>query len=64
MFDRAAVPYLDSPSSIEEDLLPGLTSDRRLVGLPSEGFFIDIGVPSAYEEAQASVPAWWAEASG
>ena len=56
---REVVPKIGSPSSIERDVLPFLAADRSLVGLPSDGFFIDIGVPSAFEEAQTTVPAWW-----
>jgi hypothetical protein len=26
--------------------------------LPSDGFFIDIGVPASFDEAQATTPAW------
>ena len=58
-FRRAAIDRLGSPASLEEDLLPALAAEGRLAGLPVDGFFIDIGVPSAYEEAQSTVPAWW-----
>lgn len=56
---RETVELLGSPSSIEKDLLPRLVEARSLVGLPSNGFFIDIGVPQSFDEAQRSVPRWW-----
>lgn len=59
-----AVARLGSPSSIERDLLPALAVERALVGLPTDGFFIDIGVPDTYASAQAEVPAWWKNTGG
>ena len=61
---RDAVDRLGSPASIETDLLPTLVSERSLAGLPCDGFFIDIGIPSSFEEAQRSVPEWWATTDG
>jgi len=52
-----------SPMSIERDLLPELVRGGRVRGLECDGFFIDIGVPTAYSEAQRSVPEWWEEIS-
>jgi len=46
------------PCSLEQDLFPGLARDGRLLGLPGDGFFIDIGLPETYAQAQESVPAW------
>jgi NDP-sugar pyrophosphorylase family protein len=48
------------PMSIERDLMPELVRMRRVRGLPCDAFFIDIGVPETYRDAQKSVPAWWA----
>jgi len=56
---RDVLADLRAPFSIERDLMPRLVADRRLVGLPSESFFIDIGVPDSLEQAQQSVPRWW-----
>lgn len=58
-FAREALDLIGSPASIEQDLLPRLVERRSLRGLPSDGFFIDIGVPQSYDEAQHSVPDWW-----
>ena len=60
---RSAIEGLGSPSSIERDLLPHLAAHGALRGLPSDGFFIDIGVPETYAEAQERVPAWWRKVS-
>lgn len=48
-----------APMSIETELLPELVRGRRVRGVPASGFFIDIGLPATYAEAQRSVPAWW-----
>lgn len=61
---REAITSLGSPSSIERDLLPGLAQRSSLTGLEADGFFIDIGVPHDFEEAQVRVPEWWAETAG
>ena len=58
---REAVDQLRTPSSIETDLLPALVSDGELSGVVDEGFFIDIGLPETYAQAQTSVPEWWRE---
>ena len=47
------------PLSIERDLLPELVQRGRVVALPCDGFFIDIGVPESLREARESVPRWW-----
>lgn len=56
---RESLVGLGSPSSLEQDLLPSLAAAGTLAGLPADGFFIDIGVPQSYAEAQVSVPRWW-----
>lgn len=53
----------EAPLSIERDVLPELVAEGRVVGLPSDGFFVDIGVPETYREAQRSVPDWWERAA-
>jgi len=50
-----------APLSLERELLPDLVVDGRVAGVPSGGFFIDIGVPESFEEAQRTVPRWWEE---
>lgn len=58
-FRRSAIESLECPSSLEADLLPELVGERRLAGLPTDGFFIDIGIPEALASAQKSVPRWF-----
>ena len=42
--------------SFEQDFLEGIVTDRRCYGLESDGYFIDIGVPQDYEQAQIDFP--------
>ena len=56
---REAVDRLETPSSIETDLLPALVLEGALSGVVDEGFFIDIGLPETYQQAQTIVPGWW-----
>ena len=58
-FRRRALEGRRSPMSIERDLVPELVRGGRVRGLECDGFFIDIGVPTAYSEAQWSVPKRW-----
>lgn len=44
--------------SLETDVLPDLVTDNEVVGTPFKGFFLDIGLPETFAEAQDSVPAW------
>jgi D-glycero-D-manno-heptose 1,7-bisphosphate phosphatase len=46
------------PCSLERDLFPRLAEEGALVGAVGNGFFIDIGLPSTYGEAQTLLPAW------
>ena len=45
-------------SSLETDLLPLLAHEKTLSGLPSDGYFIDIGLPETLEAAQNQIPDW------
>jgi D-glycero-D-manno-heptose 1,7-bisphosphate phosphatase len=42
--------------SIEDELLPQLVARRRLRAHAYEGFFLDMGIPETFAEAQTSVP--------
>lgn len=44
------------PCSIERDLFPAMSQKGQLRGRVYQRFFIDIGIPSALEEAQSLVP--------
>jgi D,D-heptose 1,7-bisphosphate phosphatase len=50
------VDELNPRSSLEEDVLPRLATAGKLGALPSENYFIDIGVPDSFERAQHEVP--------
>jgi len=56
VFRRALIDWLDSRCSLEEDVFPVLAHERKLLAVPGEGYFIDIGVPDAYSRAQREVP--------
>jgi D-glycero-D-manno-heptose 1,7-bisphosphate phosphatase len=56
---RSAVDLLPSPpSSLERDLFPRLAAERRLLGKPCDGYFIDIGLPQTLARADKELPAW------
>ena len=40
------------PGSLERDVLPRLASDGRLIGVPEDGTFHDIGTPEEWERAE------------
>ncbi len=42
--------------SIENDLLPALVAKDALRARRYNGFFLDIGIPETYEEAQSTIP--------
>jgi D-glycero-D-manno-heptose 1,7-bisphosphate phosphatase len=61
LFNRKILKYLPKgPNSLEDDLFPSLIADGKhhLAGMPCNGFFIDIGLPETYSEAQQLIPAW------
>lgn len=45
------------PCSLEKDVYPKLVSQGRLHGISQSGYFIDIGLPETYEDAQTALPA-------
>ena len=54
--DRQVVDRTSAMCSLERDILPGLARDGLLRGTESDGWFIDIGVPSDLDRAQREVP--------
>lgn len=52
----------EGASSIEQDLFPQLTTQGKLAGLRTSGFFLDIGLPETYQEAQTALPEWQSRA--
>ncbi|MGD9501149.1 MAG: HAD-IIIA family hydrolase [Methyloceanibacter sp.] len=57
LFRREAIDWMDGKRSLEMDVLPELARRGTIAGQVFDGFFIDIGVPSAYEAAQSEIPA-------
>ncbi len=53
---RELVDYAPGASSLELDVLPRLAAQGRVSGLVLDGFFIDIGTPESYAEAQTAIP--------
>jgi D,D-heptose 1,7-bisphosphate phosphatase len=52
---RALLDNLRPSCSLEEDAFPGLARDGKLIGIPFDGYFIDIGVPESLALAQQEV---------
>lgn len=53
---RTILSAMAPACSLERDILPGLAMSGRLLGLPAEGFFLDIGVPEDFARAQTAIP--------
>jgi D-glycero-alpha-D-manno-heptose 1-phosphate guanylyltransferase len=51
----AEIPSAPPPVSLETDVFPRLTG-RRVYGYPTNGYFVDIGVPEDYAKAQRELP--------
>ncbi len=54
----AILPLVSGTCSLEADIFPTLVNRRRLGGFIQEGFFLDIGLPESFAEAQLSIPAF------
>lgn len=46
----------NKPTSLESDILPALAEEGRLMGVPSEGYFLDIGLPETLQQARNELP--------
>lgn len=46
----------EGPASLELDVFPGLAAAGRLIGVPRQGYFIDIGLPQTLAQAQRELP--------
>jgi D-glycero-D-manno-heptose 1,7-bisphosphate phosphatase len=57
LFRREALDRMEGKRSLEMDVLPELARRGEIAGRVFDSFFIDIGVPSAYEAAQVEIPA-------
>ncbi|MBR0694890.1 HAD-IIIA family hydrolase [Bradyrhizobium lablabi] len=56
--DRRVVELIDEvPCSLEQRVFPGLVARGELRATLYDGFFIDIGIPTDFDRAQAEMPA-------
>lgn len=57
VLDRSVLDLAgDPPSSLEQDVYPRLAESGRLHAVSADGYFIDIGLPNTYREAQRELP--------
>jgi len=56
VFQSSVTDWLDRCCSLEEDVFPLLARAEKLLAMPFERYFIDIGVPDAFARAQHEVP--------
>jgi D-glycero-D-manno-heptose 1,7-bisphosphate phosphatase len=56
VFQSSLTDWLDRCCSLEEDVFPLLARAEKLLAMPLERYFIDIGVPDAFARAQREVP--------
>jgi D,D-heptose 1,7-bisphosphate phosphatase len=52
LFRRNVLDYVTDNCSLERDVMPAIAADGLLLGRVGDGFFVDIGLPETYEEAQ------------
>jgi NDP-sugar pyrophosphorylase family protein len=55
---RSCIPSREGAYSLERDLLPGIVISGHLEGREFSASFIDIGIPTSYEEAQKVCKHW------
>ncbi len=55
-FRREIFSYLSEKCSLEADIMPSLCKTRRVAATVHSGFFIDIGVPTSFQQAQEQIP--------
>jgi D-glycero-D-manno-heptose 1,7-bisphosphate phosphatase len=53
---RGVLDRLAPCCSLEADAFPHLAADGVLLGVPFDGYFIDIGIPDSYTRAQHEIP--------
>jgi D-glycero-D-manno-heptose 1,7-bisphosphate phosphatase len=53
---RRIIEALPQTGSLERDVLPALAAAGRVRGFVRSGYFIDIGVPASYAQAQLDIP--------
>lgn len=53
---REVLSLIDGPCSIELDVFPKLAARGALEGMAFDGYFIDMGLPDTYAQAQSEAP--------
>lgn len=53
----AILPLTEGSCSLEGNIFPQIAGRKALGGFAYQGFFLDIGIPDSYAEAQESIPA-------
>ncbi len=53
---RDVLNLIEGPCSIEQDVFPKLASARELEGQLFDGYFLDMGLPDTFAQAQVEVP--------
>lgn len=53
---RELVRWIPPRSSLERDVLPELARAGRITAVARDGFFVDIGIPHTYADAQTAIP--------
>lgn len=56
-FSARILDALPASGSLEQDVLPLLSAQGRVQGIVRDGYFIDIGIPETYQQAQTDIPA-------
>lgn len=57
VMSRSVLERIDGPCSVERDVFPHLAAAGRLQGLRFDDYFIDMGLPDTFAQAQREVPA-------
>lgn len=55
-FRREIFSYLSEKCSLEADIMPILCKTQTVAATIHSGFFIDIGIPSSFQQAQEQIP--------
>jgi len=56
VFQSSLIDWLDRCCSLEQDVFPSIAHAEKLLAVPFDHYFIDIGVPDAFARAQHEVP--------
>ena len=54
-FKKEIFKYIKKKSSLENDILPALINSKKICGLTTEGYFIDIGLPKNLKLAKKNL---------